>query len=784
MVTISASTKLWAFAMAEQFEKHGMLDELITTFAYSKNTFARRFIKRIDKEEIPLDKIETNLFLALPIGLFRQFPHIWNEYFDRWVAGKLKPGSKVFIGWSGMSLHSIRRAKELGMITILERGSSHIEIQHEILQDEYTRFGKKFSIHPSVIKKELLEYEEADYIAVPSTFVKDSFIKKGISEKKIFLNPYGANRSFIRKTQAVRDSRAKFRIVYMGTLSIRKGLIYLFQALASLQIPEKDFEVVFLGSIESDMKPTIAKYKKSNWRFVGHVDYYSLPDYLVKCDIGIQPSLEEGLSMVIPQMMACGVPVVITPNTGGQNIIRDGENGLVVPVRDPAAIADKLEWAFHHPDLLKEMKEKASDSISNEFTWDAYGNRYSSFLQSITPRNGLVKKKKNLLVVIYSHPEYYPPTLSALENLSLMYRDIYVLHRNLHGFNWKYPENVHLIGTKKQYAPREVEVAGFLRKLGWYLAFSWKLLKSMKKYKPDAMLIYDYLAILAYRMIYIFAPTPPIIWYHNHDVAEKQYIRRFTLSWLSWKSEKWLFPKLQIFSLPSLERKQCFPMQLLKGQFYFLPNFPSSGIYQKNKADNKFDDPVYKILFQGSIGPMHGLEELIPLLGEKIGGKELLLVLKGFISPKYLNELKSIAVNHRVENKLIYIGPTDYRLVIENGKTCHIGIGIHKKDDIMNKTLGTASNKIYEYAALGLPVILYDNDHFREILGKFEWAFFTDTSETSLKECLENIISDYPRLSAQASRDFTNQLSFEHYFVSLNKRLEDGGKVFLNDMNG
>ena len=66
MVTISASTKLWAFAMAEQFEKHGMLDELITTFAYSKNTFARHFIKRKDKEEIPVDKIETNLLLALP----------------------------------------------------------------------------------------------------------------------------------------------------------------------------------------------------------------------------------------------------------------------------------------------------------------------------------------------------------------------------------------------------------------------------------------------------------------------------------------------------------------------------------------------------------------------------------------------------------------------------------------------------------------------------------------------------------------------------------------------
>ncbi len=778
MVTISASTKLWAFAMAEQFEKHGMLDELITTYAYSKNTFARHFIKRIDKEEIPLDKIQTNLFLALPIGMFRQIPHVWNEYFDRWVAGKLKAGnSRIFIGWSGMSLHSIRRAKELGMVTILERGSSHIEIQNEILKDEYGRFGKQFSIHPSVIKKELQEYEEADYIAVPSTFVKDSFIKQGVSEQKIFLNPYGANRSFIRKSQTVRPSKDKFRIVYMGTLSIRKGLIYLFQALESLKIPEHAFEVLFMGSIETEIKSTIAKYRKSNWRFLGHVDFYSLPDYLVTCDISVQPSLEEGLSMVIPQMMACGVPVIITPNTGGQNIINPGENGFLVPVRDPKAISEKLEWAFHHPDLLHEMKDKAAESISNEYTWDAYGNRYAAFLKSILPDNRLNTNKKILLVVIYSHPEYYPPTLSALENLSPLYKDIYVLHRNLHGFNWKYPGNVHLIGTKKQYAPREVEVAGVIRKLGWYLAFAWKLLGTMKKYKPDTLIIYDYLAILAYRLIYFFTPKPRITWYHNHDVAEKQYIRKHTLSWWSWKSEKWIFPKLQIFSLPSMERKKCFPMHLLRGHFIFLPNFPSALIYGKKDQDHSFDDPVFKILFQGSIGPMHGLEELIPLLDEKIGGKDLVLVLKGFISPEYLIQLKSIAVNHKVEDKLIYIGPTDYRLVIENGKTCHIGIGIHKKDDIMNKTLGTASNKIYEYAALGLPVILYDNDHFREILGKFDWAFFTDTSKTSLKECLEDIIEDYPRLSRHAAADFGKQLSFEHYFVSVNKQLEKAGKV-------
>jgi glycosyltransferase involved in cell wall biosynthesis len=296
----------------------------------------------------------------------------------------------------------------------------------------------------------------------------------------------------------------------------------------------------------------------------------------------------------------------------------------------------------------------------------------------------------------------------------------------------------------------------------------------MRKYRPDTLLIYDYLAILSYRLVYIFAPKPRITWYHNHDVAEKQYIRKHSISWWSWKSEKWIFPKLQIFSLPSIEREFCFPMKSLTGKFVFLPNFPSELIYKNGISDQRNKDPVFKILFQGSIGPMHGLEEIIPLLKERIAGKDLMLVLKGFINPKYLELLKSIAAENNVSGKLLYIGPTDYREVIENGRTCHIGIGIHKKEDIMNKTLGTASNKIYEYSALGLPVILYDNQHFREILGKFEWAFFTDTSSDSLRNCLEKIILDFPRLSSLAVSDFRTQLSFEHYFKSLKKQLPVG----------
>jgi hypothetical protein len=368
-----------------------------------------------------------------------------------------------------------------------------------------------------------------------------------------------------------------------------------------------------------------------------------------------------------------------------------------------------------------------------------------------------------LVIAFYSHPEYYPPILSALENLKLIYNRIYVLHRNARGFDWKYPDNVTLVKSGNLYEPGQEETASIRKKIEWFASFSGSFYSLVKKQKPDTILLYDTLPILSYRVIRPWINKPKILWYHNHDVVEKKYLRRYSLSWFAWKSEKWIFPRLNIFSLPAIERKEAFPMNLFKGDFVFLPNFPSKFIYKNQELKNDQPGKTIRLLFQGSIGTGHGFEQIIPLLNEPVNGHTLQLVLKGFVSNEYAASLRKLALSQGVENRLLFIAPTGYNQVIENARTCDIGIGIHMKQDIMNRTLGTASNKIYEYAALGLPVLIYDNEHFRMTLGKYSWAFFTDASESSLKNCLREIIDNLPSLRIAAVRDF-DQFSFENYF--------------------
>ena len=384
-VVISCSTKFHAFALAEQMEKAGLLRSFYTTFYSRKNIFFKKFVSRIDTEELSIYSTKTNIFLAILIKIFPKVSFFWNDLFDWWVAHKLKknPNFDVFIGWSGMSLHSIRQVKKMGKIAIVERGSSHILFQNEILKKEYAKHGITFSINQKVIDKELKEYEEADYISIPSNFVKSTFIEKEFNESKLLLNQYGVNVSNFGKELVIKSQNDNLKLLYLGSLSFAKGIPYLFEALKDIKNSFQNFEVHFVGSISDDFVEFCNANKEMDWIFHGHIPHHKLKDTLVGFDLAIQPSLQEGLSMVLAQLLASGLPVIATTNTGGMEFIKDGYNGYIVPIRNSKAIKDKIELLYFDRILLNTLKANARESIKNGFTWDDYGNRWKENLGKI-----------------------------------------------------------------------------------------------------------------------------------------------------------------------------------------------------------------------------------------------------------------------------------------------------------------------------------------------------------------------------------------------------------------
>ena len=376
-VVVSCSGKFHAFALVEQLEKNGVEVIFFTTYSSIVNPFFRRFAKRIDKEIINPKSIKTNIILAILLKLYRRRPQFVNNVFDLWVSKKLrKLDADIFIGWSGMSLNSIKVAKSMGWKTILERGSTHIEFQNEILKKEYEIRGKIFSIESATISKELDEYTLADFITIPSKFVQKTFVQKGMIEKKLFVNHFGAS-SFFQKRNTRKDDC--FRVLYLGTFSIRKGAYYLFEAIQELK--SLDLEFWFIGKIDTEVIELYEVLKKlPNVKFFGHVNHYELNDLIKKCSVAIHPSLEEGQSMVINQVMKVGVPFIATPNSGAEELVTHLKTGIIIKPRSTVELSKAISNLYNNREDLQKLTENVEVMELIENSWEAYGERYLNFL--------------------------------------------------------------------------------------------------------------------------------------------------------------------------------------------------------------------------------------------------------------------------------------------------------------------------------------------------------------------------------------------------------------------
>jgi glycosyltransferase involved in cell wall biosynthesis len=379
----------------------------------------------------------------------------------------------------------------------------------------------------------------------------------------------------------------------------------------------------------------------------------------------------------------------------------------------------------------------------------------------------------HLVIGIYYHPEAYPPTLNAVQELSACFSGITIVHRPHLKGSWKYPANVQAIASGEYITAKGQEQSSIVRKVSFFRQFTADLLRAVKRNKPSVILLYDVHALFAYRLIRPLIGKH-VAWYHNHDVSEVERERKYSIGWFACKAEKKLFRHLDIFTLPAADRLRYFPVDTLKGKQFVVPNFPSIHFYSQFYQPKPLGNDV-RLIFQGRIGEGHGLEEIIPLLAEPINGRQLHLVLKGHCEESYRQALEQLAAKHNVQHKLSFAGFTPYEEVPKLAASCHIGIGIFAKKETMHITLGTASNKLYEYAAVGLPVIFLDEEHFSRYLKQYDWAFPVSLSSASIEQAVLTIMQDYERYSASAYNSFTQSLNFENSFKPVMQHLRQSG---------
>jgi len=222
------------------------------------------------------------------------------------------------------------------------------------------------------------ECELADRILVGSDFVLRSFVEAGYDARRIVVTPYGVDTERFRPGSGPR-SDGVFRVLFVGQIGQRKGMSYLLQGYQLFR--RADCELHVVGSYVQG-REVYAPYLHL-YRHTPHVPQADLPALFQEADVFLFPSLIEGMPLVVLEAMASGLPVVTTTHGPGE-IVRDGVDGFFVPIRDPQAIATRLEQLYRDPSLRQQMGRNAREQALRH-GWHTYNERAAHAVLETTP---------------------------------------------------------------------------------------------------------------------------------------------------------------------------------------------------------------------------------------------------------------------------------------------------------------------------------------------------------------------------------------------------------------
>lgn len=210
------------------------------------------------------------------------------------------------------------------------------------------------------------ELDLADVIVVPCRWAKQSLKhSKGHSRKPVLLIPYGT--PAIETSSRTVQPEGAFTVLFAGQIGLRKGVPHLIEAWERLRL--KNAKLLLAGSMR--LGDDYLNRHGASFEYLGTMPRIDLLNVMKGAELFVFPSLAEGFGLVIGEAMAAGVPVLTTYNTGGTELITDGEEGWCVPAHDVEALSGRIEWAYHHRDELYEMGRKARYR-AEQWTWADY----------------------------------------------------------------------------------------------------------------------------------------------------------------------------------------------------------------------------------------------------------------------------------------------------------------------------------------------------------------------------------------------------------------------------
>lgn len=292
---------------------------------------------------------------------------------EREVAGEVRSSSGLdaIYAYDACALDIFEAAQERGIHRIFDQPTGYYRVALKIVEEERelkpewasTLAGTEDSAAKFARKDR--EIAMADAIIVASSFTAETLkAYPGGIAAPVHCIPYGAPPVGEPRRPSRRND--PLHVLFVGQMGQRKGLGYLLEAMDRLQMPA---ELTLLGRPIAVPPVLKAAFERHRWiESAPHAEVLSL---MRENDVLVFPTLFDGFGLVMLEAMAQGTVVIGTPNCAAPDLLDDGRDGFIVPIRQADMIADRLTRLAEDRDLLAAMSNAARQTAARR-TWEEY----------------------------------------------------------------------------------------------------------------------------------------------------------------------------------------------------------------------------------------------------------------------------------------------------------------------------------------------------------------------------------------------------------------------------
>ena len=372
------------FQLALAAHEMGELEGLFCSFIDGERKWGRRFgrlvppntARPLGSPQIPVEQVTEFPWplllnrLVQKLAPQRHSDHLHsNCWFDHAACGWLRASkASIFVGAETCALNSLKQAEAMGMRRVLDCPGVPFQVLDAEAKRAAETFGVKMlpkSVSFAMQKRKELELENADLVLCCSEFQRGSLVALNPQIKKSEVIPLWTDVSFLSGVAEQRrftESSGILKVLYVGAVSLKKGVPYLLKAVEDLH---REVVLTLVGNISAEMTGIMKRFRSHQ-----HIPYGSknaLRELYGQHDVLVMPTLGDSFGFVTIEAMATGLPVIASQNAGAPV----PDVSWRVPPHDSDAIRDKLLMYHSDRSLLREDSAKAA-SFGRTFRPDRY----------------------------------------------------------------------------------------------------------------------------------------------------------------------------------------------------------------------------------------------------------------------------------------------------------------------------------------------------------------------------------------------------------------------------